>query len=97
VVGVAAKAHEGFVALVREWLDFVGRRFNDDVGLARRLTECRTHEEVVSAYTEFLRKATDDYSKQITAMTKLTTAAMGNVIDAGKLATDEAFTVSKAA
>lgn len=85
-----AEALGAFGTIAREWQDFVGRRLNEDVVLVQRLARCSRPDEVLSAYTDFWRKAGEDYGKEITTMTDLMTDMTGKMVVAAQAATDEA-------
>jgi hypothetical protein len=72
-----------------ETLDFVARRINEDFALVNRLAHCRGHDEVVAAYTDFWRKAAEDYGKEAATMGKLVTNAAAKMVVAGQSAMDE--------
>ena len=64
---------QGLGAIASEWQGFVGHRLQEDIALMQRLTQSRTPDQVVAAYSEFWQKAAEDYSKEFNTMTKLMT------------------------
>ena len=105
--GLAVGAYNPFEAALRwnslafaaygtmgsETLDFVARRINEDFALVDRLAHCRGHDEVVAAYTDFWRKAAEDYGKETTTMAKLMINAATKMVVAGQSAMDEEKTL----
>jgi hypothetical protein len=89
-LGANVEALGEFGAIAREWQDFVGRRLREDAALLQRLACCTRPDQVLSAYTDFWRKAGEDYGKEITAMTGLMTDMAGKMAVAGQSAADEA-------
>jgi hypothetical protein len=55
-----------FLTLVSGWQHFVSRRLQEDFYLMHRLTQGRTPDQVMSAYTEYWQKAAEDYGKELT-------------------------------
>lgn len=91
-LGLNADALGGFGALAREWEDFVSRRLKEDVALVQRLTRSSTPDQVLSAYTDFWRKAGEDYGKEITILTDLMTDMTSNMAAAARSGTEEVST-----
>jgi Phasin protein len=85
-----AEALGGFGTIAREWHNFVGRRLKEDVALVQRLARCSRPDQVLSAYTDFWRRAGEDYGKEITTMTDLMTDIAGKMAVATQSATDQA-------
>ena len=54
-----AQAHHGFGTIASEWQDFVGRRLREDIALMQRLTQSRTPDQILAAYTDFWQKAAE--------------------------------------
>jgi Phasin protein len=79
-----------FGAIASEWQAFVGHRLQEDVALMQRLTQCRTPDQIAAAYSDFWRKAAEDYGKQFTTMTKLMTGVTNKMVVAVQSAADEA-------
>jgi phasin protein len=79
-----------FGTIAREWQDFVGRRLKEDVALVERLARCSRPDHVLSTYTDFWRRAGEDYGKEITTMTDLMTDMAGKMAAAAQSSTDEA-------
>ena len=59
-----------------ECIDFMNRRFKEDVKLQRRLAYCNSPEDIQSAMTDFCQKFGEDYQKEFTELVKLTTASV---------------------
>lgn|SRR5262245_9290640 len=86
------KALGDFSTVAAEWQDFVRRRFKQDVALLERLTRSTAPDQVLAAYADFWRKAGEDYSNEITTMTKLMTDMTSKMAVAAQSATEEAST-----
>jgi hypothetical protein len=87
---VNARAREAFGTLGTEWQDFAGRQLKENLALMERLTQSRTHDQFIASFTDFWRKAMEDYGREVTTMTKLMTGAMNKMLSAAQSATDEA-------
>ena len=85
-----AQAHEGFGMIASEWQDFVGRRLKEDMALMQRLTQSRTPDQILAAYTDFWQKAAEDYGHEITTLSKLMTGVTTKMVAAAQSATDDA-------
>ena len=70
----------------------MGRRLKEDVALVQRPTRSSTPDQVLSAYADFWRKASEDYCREITTMTELMTDMTSKMAVAAKSATDEVST-----
>ena len=86
-----ALAHEGFGTLGSEWQTFVGRRLQQNCALIRRLSQSRTSDQVVSAYTDFWQQVAESYGKELTTLTKLMTGMTSKIVMAAQ-ATSQAHT-----
>lgn len=75
-----------------EWQDFVSRRLKEDVALLQRLTRSTTPDQILVSYSDFWRKAGEDYANEITTMTKLMTDITNKMAVAAQSATEEAST-----
>jgi hypothetical protein len=62
-------------ALNGEWLGFVGRRLEEEVGLAQRLGVCKGPDEAWHACSHFLLKAVADYQHEFAELARLGSAA----------------------
>ena len=89
-LGAHAETLGAFGTIAREWQDFVGRRLKEDVSLMERLARCSTPDQVISVYTEFWRKAGEDYSKAISTMAGMITDVAGKMALAAQPANPEA-------
>jgi ABC-type Fe3+ transport system substrate-binding protein len=87
-----AEALGGLSTIAHEWQDFLGRRLKEDVALMQRLSRSTTPVQILSAYTDFWRKAGEDYGEQVTTMTDLMTDVTNKLAVAAQSATDEAGT-----
>ena len=85
-----AQAHEGFGMIASEWQDFVGRRLKEDMALMQRLTQSRTPDQILAAYTDFWQKAAEDYGHEITTLSKLMTGVTTKMVVAAQSDTDDA-------
>jgi Phasin protein len=80
VSALIANAQEGFATIATEWQGFVSRRLQEDLTLTQRLSQCRTPEQILAAYTDFWHKAVEEYGKELTTMTKLATGVTRNMV-----------------
>ena len=54
-----------------EWVEFMTRRFNEDLAASQRLMQCRTVEDVFSAYAELFQRAQRHYQTEIQSFARL--------------------------
>ena len=79
-----ALAHEGFGTLGSEWRTFVGRRLQQNCALIQRLSQSRTSDQVVSAYSDFWQQVAESYGKELTTFTKLMTGMTSKMVMAAQ-------------
>jgi hypothetical protein len=84
-----ANAHDGFGTIATEWHGFVSHRLQEDFTLTQRLSYCRTPEQILAAYADFLHKAAEDYGEELTTMTKLVTRVTRTMVLATPSLTEE--------
>jgi hypothetical protein len=75
-----ALAHEGFGTLGSEWQTFVGHRLQQNCALIQRLSQSRTSDQVVSAYTDFWQQVAESYGRELTTLTKLMTGMTSKMV-----------------
>lgn len=54
-----------------EWLGFVNRRLNEDMAASQRFMECKTVQEVFTAYSEFIQRAQQQYQAEFQYFARL--------------------------
>lgn len=54
-----------------EWIEFMTRRFNEDLAASHRLMECRTVEDIFAAYAELFQRAQRHYQAEIQSFARL--------------------------
>ena len=89
-----AQAFAAYSTIGSELQGFVARRINEDFALVRAVSQCRTPQELVTAYTDFWRKAAEDYGKEVTTLAKLMTNATSRIVAAAQPAIVEETTAS---
>lgn len=47
-----------------EWLDFLGRRLNEDIGLSAKCAECKSLQDVFGLYGDFYQRAQRQYQDE---------------------------------
>jgi hypothetical protein len=57
--------------LIKQWLNFLQKRVDEDFALSQHIMSCRTPVEVWSVYSDFLQKAAADYQKEFVELGKL--------------------------
>ena len=85
-----AQAHQSFGAIVSEWQEFLGRRMKEDMALMQRLTQSRTPDQILAAYSDFWQKAGEDYGNEITTLSKLMAGATTKMVVAAQSDIDDA-------
>jgi len=73
-------AQEGLGTLGSEWQSFVGRQNQQYFALIKRLSQSRTSDQVVSAYTDFWHQLAESYGKELATLTKLMTGVTGKMV-----------------
>jgi hypothetical protein len=63
----------------------------------QRLTNSRTPDDILAAYTDFWQKAAEDYGHEITTMSKLMAGVNTKMVTAAQSAADEAVSASREA
>jgi hypothetical protein len=85
-----AQAHEGFGAIASEWQEFLVRRIKEDMALMQRLTQSRTPEQILAAYSDFWQKAGEDYGNEIATLSKLMAGVTTEMVVAAQSDIDDA-------
>ncbi len=62
---------ERAAAFNTEWTEFLTRRFNEDVALPQRLTECKSAEEAQEIYVDFWTMALREYQEEFCRLAQL--------------------------
>ena len=62
---------EQFSKANSEWLGFVNRRLNEDIAASQRIMECKTLQDVFSAYSDFFQRAQQQYQAEIQYFARL--------------------------
>jgi hypothetical protein len=93
LTGVNTQAIGELGTIASEWQDFVRRRLKEDAVLLQRLTRSAGPDQVISAYTDFWRKAGEDYGKEFATMAKLVADMNGRMAVVAQSATEEASTM----
>jgi hypothetical protein len=54
-----------------EWLGFMNRRLNEDMAASRRFMECKTVQDLFSAYSDFFQRAQQQYQAEFQYFARL--------------------------
>jgi hypothetical protein len=54
-----------------EWLGFMNRRLNEDMAASKRFMECKTVQDVFSAYSDFFQRAQQQYQAEFQYFARL--------------------------
>jgi hypothetical protein len=54
-----------------EWLGFMSRRINEDMAASKRFMECKTVQDVFSAYSDFFQRAQQQYQGEFQYFARL--------------------------
>jgi len=82
-------AHEGFGSLGNEWQSFVRRQLQQNYALIQRLSQSRTSDQVVAAYTDFWQQVAESCGKELIAVTKLMTGVTNKMVMATQMVSEE--------
>ena len=66
------------------------QRFASDGALMQRLTQSRTPEQILAAYSDFWQKAGEDYGNEITILSKLMAGVTTEMVVAAQSDIDDA-------
>ena len=86
VLKANAQAQEACGMVAGEWQAFVAHRLQEDMDFVQRLAGSRTPEQFLAAHTVFWQKATQDYSKEFTTISKLLGRATSKVTQGSQAA-----------
>ncbi len=82
MLGYSAKTCRHVADAYQEWLNFIGRRLEEDAQFAEKLSQLKNPEELTSAYSAFLAKAAQDYQNEFAAIAKITGELSNEMTDA---------------
>jgi hypothetical protein len=54
-----------------EWMKFVNRRLNEDMAASRRIMDCKTMPDIMTAYSEFFQRAQQQYQAEFQYFARL--------------------------
>lgn len=54
-----------------EWMGFVNRRLNEDMAASQRFMECKTVQDLFTAYSEFFQRAQQQYQAEFQYFARL--------------------------
>lgn len=54
-----------------EWMGFVSRRLNEDMAASKRLLECKTVQDLFTAYSDFFQRAQQQYQAEFQYFARL--------------------------
>ena len=66
-----------------EWMAFVQRRLHEDFALPQHLVYCKAPGEIVQTYSDFMRRAMDDYQQQFQEIARIGAASTNDLGDLG--------------
>lgn len=64
-----------------QWFKFVGQRLEADAAFAEKLQSTKDPEQISKAYSKFLENASEDYQKEVSELTKLTSRIANEATD----------------
>ena len=79
-----AQTLAAYTTIASEVQGFIARRVNEDFGVVRVLSQCRTPDDLMAAYTEYWRKVAEDYGKEVTTVGKLMANATSKIVAAAQ-------------
>src|SRR5262245_35863254 len=82
-------AREGFGSLGNEWQSFIGRQLQHNFALIQRLSQSRSSDQVVSAYTDFWQQVAESCGKEFMAVTKLMTGMTNKMVMGAQMVSHE--------
>ena len=65
-----------------QWFDFVGHRLEADAAFAEKLQAVKDPEKISKVASKFLETAAEDYQKEVSELTKLTSRMADDATDA---------------
>jgi hypothetical protein len=70
-----AQTFAAYTTIASKMQSFIARRINEDLALLRSVSQCSEPHEHMAVYTNYCRKAAEDYGKEVTTVAKLMTNA----------------------
>ena len=77
-----AQTFAAYTTIASEVQGFIARRVNEDFGVVRTFSQCRTPDDLMAAYTEYWRNVAEDYGKEVTRVGKLMANATSKIVSA---------------
>ncbi|MBS0251738.1 MAG: hypothetical protein JSR78_11825 [Proteobacteria bacterium] len=65
----------------QSWLHFLGSRLTKDMRFPQQIADCKTAEDVATAFAEFWQQASKDYSSEFNQLANLTWTATRTAFD----------------
>jgi hypothetical protein len=62
---------EQFSKANNEWIGFFNRRFNEDIAASQRLMECKSVQDLFTAYSDFFQRAQQQYQAEFQYFARL--------------------------
>jgi len=88
-----AQAFAAYSTIGSEVQSFIARRINEDIAMARTVSQCRTPQDHMVACADYWRKAAQDYAKEATRLGKLTTNATSKFVAAPPAVDEDGMSV----
>jgi len=68
---VNGKVYDSIATMNTQWVAFVNRRLEKDLGMPKQLAACKTVQEMYGVYADFFQTAVSDYQSEFEEMSKL--------------------------
>jgi Phasin protein len=78
----------------KEWLDFIGRRLEQDAEFAASVRMARTPQQFFDAWSRFFQRAARDYRDELSEMGRLSTKAASDATRAVETVTESMTSVT---
>jgi hypothetical protein len=80
IAEINSKLCEALIAMNREWVGFVNRRFEEDAAMPQYLARCKSAHDMYEVYADFFQRAYNQYQTQFEQFTKLGRTLAGDTV-----------------
>lgn len=86
---VNRRLYDGIVEINKEWASFVNSRLKEDLAVPRQLAACKSMQDMLGVYSEYVGRAYSQYQSGFEQMAKLGRAMAEDTINAVRQHTDD--------
>jgi Phasin protein len=86
---VNCRLYDGMIEINKEWTSFVNGRLKEDLAVPRQLAACKSMQDMLGVYAEYVERACSQYQSGFEQMAKLGRAMAEDTVNAVRLHPDE--------